>query len=102
MTAQQLHDLINEKIYENHVGAITATDMNTILNEMVSEEEQIEDTYMPLSGGTFVGPVVHTDVTDFFNDVDMKNNYIVNVKTPVNPTDAANKQYVDNALTWIE
>lgn len=57
MTTQQLHDLIDEKIYENHVGAITATDMNTILNEMVSEEEQIRQTYLPLTGGTITGPL---------------------------------------------
>ncbi|MEG0037434.1 MAG: hypothetical protein RR733_04780, partial [Victivallaceae bacterium] len=49
------------------------------------KEIDINDTqYLPVLGGTMQGPI------------NMGNNSITNIKTPVNPTDAAGKGYVDS------
>lgn len=47
---------------------------------------------LPLSGGTLTGVLTMTDT------LDMGGNRIFGVATPITNTDAANKQYVDNAI----
>lgn len=38
----------------------------------------------------------------FLNDIDMKNNLIINLGTPINDNDATNKLYVDNSINTLK
>jgi hypothetical protein len=65
-------------------------------------EESTNDRFVPKTGGEFIGPVNFSGGAHFITDVDMGNNRLTNVGTPIANADAANKQYVDESLTWQE
>lgn len=66
----------------------------------VPEEEQVwVDTgfgdYMPISGGTFTGPVIFDSVASFLHNVDLSGNNISNVGNPIEDGDAINKAFLN-------
>ena len=49
---------------------------------------------MPISGGTFTGPVVFDSVASFLHNVDLSGNNISNVGNPIEDGDAINKAFL--------
>lgn len=73
MIAQQVPQIVADEIKKPN---------NTIVTEL-------DKKFLPLSGGTVTGAI------------SMSGNNITDIQTPINNNDAANKAYVDNALSGV-
>jgi len=62
----------------------------------------VEDHFVSKDNGEFTGNVTFDAGADFLGDVDMHNNRIFNLASPVQDFDAATKEYVDKQLKWHE
>ena len=83
-----------------------------------ADASEVADTYMPKSGGIFIGDITFNKNATFKKDIDLNNNRIVNLAAPVNDNDAVNKKFIadlpsynisqtdiniwNNASIWIE
>ena len=82
-----------EEYGDDHILTLSQDFLTKELNKKANAS-YVEETYMPKSGGTFVGNVIFNSKATFKQDIDLKNHNITNLAAPVNDNDAVNKKFV--------